>query len=117
MKKIDPKKKLLERDNIWNVCVIDNIDFKKQTFRYGNIFDITHRSSHVTLHIVFQFLLPISLKSINNNNSNNNNNNNNNNNILFEKSKYTNKLLKKYKTIFNELLKTDLNNWDINDLY
>jgi hypothetical protein len=27
--------------NVWNVAVIDNIDFKDLIFRYGNIYDAT----------------------------------------------------------------------------
>ena len=37
----DPKENLIERSNIWNLAVIDNIDFKASIFSYGNIFDIT----------------------------------------------------------------------------
>src|SRR5688572_4745168 len=46
---IDPTEKLLKGLNIWNLAVIDNIDFKEKTFTYGNIFDTTRGSSHTTL--------------------------------------------------------------------
>jgi len=29
IKKIDPKKRLFKGDNIWNICIMDNIDFKE----------------------------------------------------------------------------------------
>lgn len=50
--------------NVWNVAVIDNIDFKDLIFRYGNIYNATRYSSHATLRMVFQFQLPTSLESI-----------------------------------------------------
>src|SRR5581483_4319547 len=74
IKESHPEKRLLQGNNIWNVCVIDNIDFKEQTFSYGNIFDSTRKSSHATLRMVFQFTLPESLNDINNSNNNNNSN-------------------------------------------
>ncbi|RIA86363.1 hypothetical protein C1645_829413 [Glomus cerebriforme] len=94
---VNPKDRLLQLENIWNVSVIDNINFKEKTFAYGNIFDSTRNTSHATLHIVFQFLLLKPLQLIINNNNDNNNNNNNyddNNKILFGKSDLTNNLLR-----------------------
>jgi len=106
---------LLKGENIWNVSVIDNIDFKESTFKYGNIFDTTRNSSHATLRMVFQFLLPIPLESIINDDDNNNNNDNN-DRILFGESNFTNNLLKKYEKIFNELLQLS-EDWDVSDFY
>ncbi len=57
---------LLKGSNIWNVCVIDNIDFKEKSFTYGNIYDTTRSSSHATLRLVFQFQLPIDISYISN---------------------------------------------------
>jgi hypothetical protein len=115
IEKSQPEKRLLQGDNIWNISVIDNIDFKEKTFSYGNIFDTTRNSSHATLRMVFQFSLPVPLSFINDNN--NNNSNNNNNLILFGESQFTNNLLKIYEEIFNDLLQTSFNNWDMNDIY
>lgn len=42
----EPTSRLLKGPNIWNVCVIDNIDFKEKAFTYGNIYDTTRSSSH-----------------------------------------------------------------------
>ncbi|PKK58628.1 hypothetical protein RhiirC2_796016 [Rhizophagus irregularis] len=41
--------------------VIDNIDFKEATFKYGNIFDMTCTSTHTMLKIVFQYQMPFNL--------------------------------------------------------
>jgi hypothetical protein len=111
--KSNPKDRLIEGDNIWNLCVIDNIDFKKKTFAYGNIFDTTRNSFHATLRMVFQFLLPIPLKSIINDNNDNDNNNKNNN--LFGKSEFTNNLLKNYESIFYDFLLSQ--SWDVSNFY
>ena len=37
----DSRKNLIEGPNIWNLAVIDNIDFKASIFSYNNIFDTT----------------------------------------------------------------------------
>lgn len=71
MRESQPEKRLIQGDNIWNISVIDNIDFKEQTFSYGNIFDTTRKSSHATLRMVFQFTLPEPLNNIIDNNNNN----------------------------------------------
>ena len=44
-----PGKRLIQEDNIWNISIIDNIDFKEQTFSYGNIFDSIRKSSFFSL--------------------------------------------------------------------
>ncbi|RHZ84758.1 hypothetical protein Glove_76g5 [Diversispora epigaea] len=62
----DPTLRIQQSSNIWNVCVIDNINFKEKTFTYGNIYDTTHTSSHATLRLLFQFKLPIEINSISN---------------------------------------------------
>ena len=62
----EPTSRLLKRPNIWNVCVIDNIDFKEKAFTYGNIYDTIRSSSHATLRLVFQFQLPIDILSVSN---------------------------------------------------
>lgn len=54
-KKADPKQRLLRGNNIYNLCVIDNIDFMEKTFKYDNIFDTSRRTAHATLRMVFQF--------------------------------------------------------------
>ncbi|RHZ55257.1 hypothetical protein Glove_417g21 [Diversispora epigaea] len=55
---IDPKKRFQQNQNIWNLAVIDNIDFKQKTFTYGNIFDTTRETSHTTIRMAFQTELP-----------------------------------------------------------
>ncbi len=54
-----PESRLLQGTKIWNISVIDNIDFMEQTFTYGNIFDATRKTVHATLRIVFQFTMPM----------------------------------------------------------
>ncbi|UZO10963.1 uncharacterized protein OCT59_002540 [Rhizophagus irregularis] len=58
MKSADPSKCLLTKKNVFNLAVIDNIDFKERSFQFGNIYDVTRGTSHVTLRMVFQFSLP-----------------------------------------------------------
>ncbi|PKB95696.1 hypothetical protein RhiirA5_436225, partial [Rhizophagus irregularis] len=43
--------------------IIDNIDFKEKTFKFGNIYDVTRGSSHATLRMAFQIQLPIEVKT------------------------------------------------------
>ena len=62
MAKINPTERLIKGQNIWNLAVIDNIDFKDKTFIYGNIFDAMRESSHTTLKMAFQIRMPISLE-------------------------------------------------------
>ena len=54
-------------DDIWNIGIIDNIDFKEKTFAYSNIFDKTRSSTHATLRMVFQYKMPTSLSNLLNN--------------------------------------------------
>jgi hypothetical protein len=61
MKSIDPCQRLNKNKNIWNLGVIDNIDFKEATFRYGNIFDTIRTSTHTTLRMVFQHQMSFDL--------------------------------------------------------
>ncbi|CAJ0900037.1 14222_t:CDS:2 [Entrophospora sp. SA101] len=65
---LDISEKLIRNnENIWNLCVIDNIDFQEKTFGYNNIFDVTRRTTHSTLRMVFQFKLPHPLSTISSN--------------------------------------------------
>ncbi|RGB21950.1 hypothetical protein C1646_776936 [Rhizophagus diaphanus] len=62
MTKVNPTERLIKRPNIWNLTVIDNIDFKEKSFTYRNIFDTTCKSSHTTLRMAFQMRMPIPLE-------------------------------------------------------
>jgi hypothetical protein len=64
MEAAKPEEKLIRGGNYWNlaVIVIDNIDFKAKTFTYGNIYEVTRKTSHATLRMIFQFKLPIPLE-------------------------------------------------------
>src|SRR2546421_6583189 len=63
----NPHKRLWIGDDIWNIGVIDNIDFKEKTFAYSNIFDQIRSSTHATLRMVFQYKMPTSLSNLLNN--------------------------------------------------
>src|SRR5438132_13233862 len=60
MQAADPTKKLQSSPYIWNVCLIDNIDLREMTFKYGNIYDAARKTFHATLRMVFKFRLPLS---------------------------------------------------------
>ncbi|GET00647.1 hypothetical protein GLOIN_2v1474502 [Rhizophagus clarus] len=62
----NPQSRIIAGPKIWNVCVIDNIDFKQSSFTWGNIYDTTRTTSHAILRLLFQFVLPIELSSISN---------------------------------------------------
>ncbi|PKY26951.1 hypothetical protein RhiirB3_477345 [Rhizophagus irregularis] len=55
---VDPTSRILHGETIWNLGIIDNIDFKETTFGYGNIFDAIRGNSHATLRMLFQYQLP-----------------------------------------------------------
>ncbi|GBC05812.1 hypothetical protein RclHR1_06430013 [Rhizophagus clarus] len=61
---VNPSDRICHEKNIWNLGVIDNIDFKEATFSYGNIFDVTRGNSHATLRMLFQFQLSDELPNI-----------------------------------------------------
>ncbi|CAG8748732.1 12813_t:CDS:2, partial [Dentiscutata erythropus] len=50
--------------NIWNICILDNIDFMRRSFSFRNIYDTTRITTHACLRMVFQFELPIPLEEI-----------------------------------------------------
>src|SRR5688572_3960313 len=63
MEKSNPAKRLIKGNNIWKLAVIDNIDFKEKTFKFGNIYDVIRDSSHATLKMVFQVHLPFEVEN------------------------------------------------------
>ncbi len=110
---VSPESRLLRNTNIWNISVIDNIDFIEQTYAYGNIFDTTRRSVHATLRMVFQFTLPmqiqhcspINIKAFNGNNLS-----------IFGTSDFTNNLLSLYEEMFQNFLTTRADDWDADNI-
>ncbi|PKC70635.1 hypothetical protein RhiirA1_454521 [Rhizophagus irregularis] len=60
----NPQSRIITGSKIWNVCVIDNIDFKQKSFAWGNIYDATQSTTHAILRLLFQFVLPIELSLI-----------------------------------------------------
>ena len=63
MEKSNPTKRLIKSNNIWSFAVIDNIDFKEKSFKFGNIYDVTHGNSHATLRMAFQVQLPFEVET------------------------------------------------------
>jgi hypothetical protein len=63
METSDPTRRLIQGNNVWNLAIIDNIDFKEKSFKFGNIYDVTRGSSHATLRMAFQIQLPIEVET------------------------------------------------------
>ncbi|PKK57698.1 hypothetical protein RhiirC2_797577, partial [Rhizophagus irregularis] len=63
METSDPTRRLIQGSNVWNLAIIDNIDFKEKSFKFGNIYDVTRGSSHATLRMAFQIQLPIDVET------------------------------------------------------
>src|SRR4051812_547842 len=61
METSNPAGRLIQGSNIWNLAIIDNIDFKEKSFKFGNIYDVTRESSHATLRMAFQMQLPFEI--------------------------------------------------------
>ena len=64
MQNIDPTKRLIKGNNVFNLAVIDNIDFKEISFGFGNIYGVTHGTSHATLRMMFQSTLSIPINEM-----------------------------------------------------
>ena len=64
MEESNPSKRLIQANNVWNLAVIDNIDFKERSFKFRNIYDITRNSSHATLRMAFQAQLLIKIETV-----------------------------------------------------
>ncbi|RHZ63288.1 hypothetical protein Glove_330g51 [Diversispora epigaea] len=97
--------RIQQLSNIWNVCVIDNIDFKEKTFTYGNIYDTTRTSSYATLRLLFQFKLPIEINSIFNDKIQLDKNTK-----LFGENSITKEVITIFNSIFIQLLNFYINN-------
>ncbi|KAF0497879.1 hypothetical protein F8M41_020633 [Gigaspora margarita] len=104
--------RLIKGSNIWNLAVIDNINFKASTIATGNIFDIGRKTSCAILRIVFQFILSTVFDNITNIT-----NNELTNQPIFGESTTTNNLLIQYETIFNTIIEKNKNEFKIKDIY
>jgi hypothetical protein len=60
MEKTNPTQRLVQGKNIWNLVIIDNIDFEEKTFKF-DVF--TRESSYATLRMAFQIQLPIDIRN------------------------------------------------------
>ena len=63
MEELNPANRLIRTNNVWNLAIIDNIDFKEKSFQFGNIYDVTRGNSHATLRMAFQAQLPIEIET------------------------------------------------------
>ncbi|RHZ51446.1 hypothetical protein Glove_478g13 [Diversispora epigaea] len=63
MSNIIPFERLKKDKNIWNLAIIDNIDFKTKSFSFGNIYDVTRETSHATLRIILKSNLSSNFES------------------------------------------------------
>ncbi|RHZ63144.1 hypothetical protein Glove_332g15 [Diversispora epigaea] len=105
MKSVVPAERLHNNPNIWNIAVIDNIDFKEKTFYYGNIFNTTRETSHATLRMTFQNYLPIQIED-----SIENTINLTKETILFGMNERCKDMLDSWDTILDNLLQFEINN-------
>src|SRR6185369_10997534 len=100
----DPTVNIIKGPRIFNLAVIDNIDFKAATFARGNIFDVTRQTSHALLRMLFQFTLPETFGNTMDTES-----------IslpLFGESLSTDNLLQNYEITFNTMLEDYENEFD-----
>ncbi|GBC01584.1 hypothetical protein RclHR1_42490001, partial [Rhizophagus clarus] len=64
IEKSNPLKRLIkDKDNIWKLVIIDNIDFKEKCSKFRNIYDVTCDSVHATLRMAFQVQLPFEMNN------------------------------------------------------
>ncbi|GES78499.1 hypothetical protein GLOIN_2v1482460 [Rhizophagus clarus] len=63
MEESNPSNRLIRANNVWNLAIIDNIDFKEKSFKFGNIYDVTRGNSHATLRMAFQAQLPVKIET------------------------------------------------------
>ncbi|GET01797.1 hypothetical protein GLOIN_2v1482460 [Rhizophagus clarus] len=63
MEESNPSNRLIRANNVWNLAIIDNINFKEKSFKFGNIYDVTCGNSHATLRMAFQAQLPVEIET------------------------------------------------------
>src|SRR5581483_9918740 len=79
---------------MFNLAIIDNIDFAALTYISGNIFDTPLQTSHATLRLLIQFTLPNAPDDIMEESTDQ---------PLIGESSFTDNLLMKFETTFNEM--------------
>ncbi|CAG8762355.1 13725_t:CDS:1, partial [Racocetra fulgida] len=107
--KSNPSTKLVKGPNIWNVVVIDNIDFKNIVFKYRNIYDVIRQFIYATLRMVFQFELPFSISSLTQENPNPQEN-------LFGQLVFTSEWNDKFDQIIEQLLNKYKKNFGVKEI-
>ncbi|GES84646.1 hypothetical protein GLOIN_2v1482460 [Rhizophagus clarus] len=63
MEELNPSNRLIRANNVWNLAIIDNIDFKEKSFKFSNIYDVMRSNSHATLRMAFQAQLPVEIET------------------------------------------------------
>ncbi|RGB23078.1 hypothetical protein C1646_775049 [Rhizophagus diaphanus] len=63
MKESNLSNHLIHANNVWNLAIIDNINFKEKSFKFSNIYDVTRGNLHATLRMAFQAQLPVEIKT------------------------------------------------------
>ncbi|CAB5186851.1 unnamed protein product [Rhizophagus irregularis] len=100
----NPTDRIHYNENIWNLGIIDNVDFKKSTFGYENIFDATRGHSHAILRMLFQFQMPESLNTLELQERAQNQQP-----LLFGQNSYSEQTLNIFNSVFEKLLAFDEN--------
>ncbi|PKY14332.1 hypothetical protein RhiirB3_426304, partial [Rhizophagus irregularis] len=100
----NPTDRIHYNENIWNLGIIDNVDFKESTFGYGNIFDATRGHSHATLRMLFQFQMPESFNTLELQERAQNQQP-----LLFGQNSYSEQTLNIFNSVFEKLLAFDEN--------
>ncbi|POG72422.1 hypothetical protein GLOIN_2v1829825 [Rhizophagus irregularis DAOM 181602=DAOM 197198] len=100
----NPTDRIHYNENIWNLGIIDNVDFKKSTFGYENIFDATRGHSHANLRMLFQFQMPESLNTLELQERAQNQQP-----LLFGQNSYSEQKLNIFNSVFEKLLAFDEN--------
>jgi hypothetical protein len=112
---VDPTDRIHCEKNIWNLGIIDNVDFKETTFGYGNIFDAVRGNSHATLRMLFQYQLPELIESFEEQEQNQQK--------LFGQNSFSQHIFHIFNLVFEKLLVFDENStsyhmdFDENDIY
>jgi hypothetical protein len=97
---VDSTDRIQHEKNIWNLGIIDNVDFKEATFGYENIFDTIRGNSHATLRMLFQYQLPDKLPEISEVQ-------NQNQQILFGQNSFSQQTFNIFNSVFEKLLTFD----------
>ncbi|CAG8760760.1 19395_t:CDS:2, partial [Gigaspora margarita] len=63
-KQVNIVEKLWVGEDIWNICIVDNFDLQESTFSYNNLYNITRKTAHITLRMVWQYRFPQAISNL-----------------------------------------------------